>query len=195
MSFWTDAYRTTPPWDIEHPQPAFENIVLNGELKPGRVLDVGCGTGENAIFLAQNGFSATGIDLVQDAIRAARAKAAARKAKVEFQVGNALSMDFANSRFDNVIDSGLFHTFSDDERTVYARAISRVLVKGGNYFMLCFSEKEPTGWGGPRRVTRREIERAFSPLFRINYTRDALFATRIHDKGGRAYLTSATRLG
>jgi hypothetical protein len=71
--------------------------------------------------------------------------------------------------------------------------MARVLAPGGRYFMLCFSEKEPTGWGGPRRVTRQEIETAFTPLFRINYIRDSLFATRIHNNGGKAYLISAIR--
>jgi hypothetical protein len=60
--------------------------------------------------------------------------------------------------------------------------------------MLCFSEKEPTGWGGPRRVTREEIETTFTPLFNINYIRDASFATRIHNNGGKAYLISATKI-
>jgi hypothetical protein len=59
--------------------------------------------------------------------------------------------------------------------------------------MLCFSDKEPTNWGGPRRITKEEIETTFSSLFNINYIKDAYFATRIHNNGGRAYLTSATR--
>ena len=193
MSFWDDAYRATPPWVIGRPQPAFVELVRNGELSPGRVLDVGCGTGENATFLAQNGFLVTGIDLVRDAILAANARAAERKVKVDFRVGNALSMELGEDEFDNVIDSGLFHTFSDQERVVFTQEIARVLRKGGKYFMMCFSEKEPTSWGGPRRVTRREIEQTFSRFFKINYIHDTLFATRIHNTGGRAYLTSATK--
>ena len=194
MDSWDNAYRTTPPWDIGRAQPAFIDLIRNHELNPGRVLDVGCGTGENAIFLAQNGHSVTGVDLVQDAIRTAKAKAASRNVKVEFRNGNALALEFEKGEFDNVTDSGLFHTFQDPDRSVFAREIARVLREGGKYFMLCFSEKEPTDWGGPRRVTRREIEETFSPRFKINYIRDSSFATRIHDKGGMAYLTSATRL-
>jgi len=189
VGFWDDAYRTTPPWDIDRAQPAFIDLIRNHELNPGRVLDVGCGTGENAIFLAQNGHSVTGVDLVQDAIRTAKAKAASRNVKVEFRNGNALALEFEKGKFDNVTDSGLFHTFQDHDRSVFAREIARVLREGGKYFMLCFSEKEPTDWGGPRRVTRREIEETFSPRFKINYIRDSSF-----DKGGMAYLTSATRL-
>jgi ubiquinone/menaquinone biosynthesis C-methylase UbiE len=163
------------------------------ELNKGRVLDIGCGTGENALFLAENGFSVIGVDLSSRAIAAARAKIAERRLDVDFRAGNALSLDLKDSSFESIIDSGLFHTFTDNDRPAYVREMARVLAPGGRYFMLCFSEKEPTGWGGPRRVTRQEIETAFRPLFRINYIRDSLFATRIHNNGGKAYLTSAIR--
>ena len=194
LSSWEDAYKTVPPWDVGRPQPAFVELVRIGELNRGKVLDVGCGTGENALYLAEKGFAVVGVDLTNRAIGAAREKAAERKLKVDFREGNALSLDFKDSVFDNVIDSGLFHTFPDDDRPVYAREVARVLAPTGKYFMLCFSEKEPTNWGGPRRVTRQEIESTFSPLFNINYIRDALFATRFHSNGGRAYLTSAVRI-
>jgi SAM-dependent methyltransferase len=190
---WEEAYKTTPPWDIGRPQPAFVELVRIGELKKSTTLDVGCGTGENALFLAENGFSTAAVDLSTRAIDAARAKASQRKLKVDFRVANALSLDFDSSSFANVIDSGLFHTFNDNERIAFAREIARVLATSGGYYMLCFSDKEPTNWGGPRRVTIEEIEAAFSPLFNINYIKDSYFATRFHNNGGRAYLTSSTK--
>jgi len=193
LSSWEDAYKTVSPWDIGRPQPAFVELVRIGELNGGSILDVGCGTGENALYLAEKGFSVTGVDLTNRAIAAARAKAAERKLKVDFREGNALSLDFKDGVFDNVIDSGLFHTFPDDDRPAYAREVARVLARRGRYFVLCFSEKEPN-WGGPRRITREEIKSTFSPMFDINYIRDALFATRLHANGARAYLTSTTRI-
>ncbi len=193
MISWEDAYRTTPPWDIGRPQPAFVGLVHAGELTGNTVLDVGCGTGENALYLAQNGFSVAGVDLSTRAIVAAKAKAEERKLKIDFRLANALSLEFQSGRFDNAIDSGLFHTFTDNDRISFAHEIARVLTRNGGYFMLCFSDKEPTNWGGPRRITKEEIETTFSPLFNINYIKDAYFATRIHNNGGRAYLTSATK--
>jgi len=190
---WEDAYKTTPPWDIGRPQPAFVELVRAGELNMGGVLDVGCGTGENALYLAEKGFSVVGVDLSTRAIDAAKAKAIERKLKVYFRIANALSLDFKNGYFDNAIDSGLFHTFNDNDRVDFASEIALVLKPDGRYFMLCFSDKEPTNWGGPRRITKEEIETTFSPFFDINYIRDAYFATRIHNNGGRAYLTSATK--
>jgi len=190
---WGDAYKTTPPWDIGRPQPAFVELVRAGELNMGGVLDVGCGTGENSMYLAEKGFSVVGVDLSTRAIDAAKAKAIERKLKVYFRIANALSLDFKNGYFDNAIDSGLFHTFNDNDRVDFASEIALVLKPDGRYFMLCFSDKEPTNWGGPRRITKEEIETTFSPFFDINYIRDAYFATRIHNNGGRAYLTSATK--
>jgi len=190
---WEDAYKTTPPWDIGRPQPAFVELVRAGELNMGGVLDVGCGTGENSLYLAEKGFSVVGVDLSTRAIDAAKAKAIERKLKVYFRIANALSLDFKNGYFDNAIDSGLFHTFNDNDRVDFASEIALVLKPDGRYFMLCFSDKEPTNWGGPRRITKEEIETTFSPFFDINYIRDAYFATRIHNNGGRAYLTSATK--
>lgn len=193
MISWEDAYKTTPPWDISRPQPAFVELVRAGELSKGLVLDIGCGTGENALFLAENGFSVVGVDLSNRAIAAAKEKAIVRRLKVDFRVGNALSLSFQASHFGNCIDSGLFHTFNDHDRLAFAREIARILRTNGRYFMLCFGDKEPTNWGGPRRITKEEIEATFSPLFEIDYIRDSFFATRIHDEGGKAYLTSATR--
>lgn len=193
VSSWEDAYKTVPPWDVGRPQPAFVELLRGRELNKGRVLDVGCGTGENALYFAENGFSVVGVDLSSGAIAAAKAKATERGLKVDFRTGNALSLDFKGGLFDNITDSGLFHTFDDNDRPVYAGEIARVLVSSGRYFMLCFSEKEPTGWGGPRRVTKKEIEAAFTQLFKINYIKDALFATRFHNNGGKAYLTSAIK--
>src|SRR5438046_8137718 len=190
---WADAYRTTPPWDIGRPQPPFAGLVQAGELTGNTVLDVGCGTGENAFYPAQNGFSVVGVDLPTRAIVAAKAKAEERKLKIDFRLANALSLGFQSGRFDNAIDSGLFHTFTDNDRISFAREIARVLKSNGRYFMLCFSDKEPTNWGGPRRITKEEIETTFSPLFNINYIKDAYLATRLHNNGGRGYLTSVTR--
>ncbi len=192
--FWNESYRGTPPWDIGRPQPVFVELAKQEELEPGSVLDLGCGTGENAIFLAQNGYTVTGIDAAPIAVETAKAKAKSRQVEVEFYLRNALNLNLGQAKFDNAIDSGLFHTFDNDERPLYAKEVAKSLREGGKYFMMCFSEKEPTDWGGPRRLTRTEIEETFSPLFRVNYVRDSYFATRIHENGGKAYLTSATKL-
>jgi len=191
---WNEAYKGTPPWDVGHPQPVFEDLINNGEIKPGRVLDIGCGRGDNAIMLALNDCDVTGIDLVEDAISNAKAKAIERHAKVNFVVGDVLRMDrlFMEAEYDIVLDSGLFHAMTDEERPVFARQIHRVLKPGGKYFMLCFSDKEPEGYG-PRRISKAEIEHTFTPLFKIRYIKDSAFYSRVEPSSSKAYLVSAVR--
>lgn len=189
---WNEVYKGTPPWDISHPQPAFEVLVEDGEIKPGRALDIGCGRGDNAIMLAMNGCDVTGIDLVEDAISDTKKKTAERHVKVNFLVGDVLKIDqlFREAEFDIVIDSGLFHAMTDEERPDFAQQLHRVLKPGGKYFMLCFSDKEPGDYG-PRRISKAEIESTFTPLFDIIYIKDSAFHSRIGPNGSEAYSASA----
>jgi cyclopropane fatty-acyl-phospholipid synthase-like methyltransferase len=193
--FWNDVYKGTPPWDLDHPQPAFQALIQSGEIKPGRALDIGCGRGENAIMLAMNGCDATGIDLAENAISDAKAKAIERHVELNFVAGNVLQMDrlFTEGEFDVVIDSGLFHVMMDEERPVFAQQVHRILKNGGKYFMLCFSDKEPGEYELPRRVSKAEIESTFSPLFNIIYIKDVAFDSLLNPSSRKAYLLSATR--
>jgi ubiquinone/menaquinone biosynthesis C-methylase UbiE len=192
--YWNEAYKGIPPWDIGHPQSVFEDLIKDGEIKPGRALDIGCGRGDNAIMLAINGCDVTGIDLVEDAINDAKAKAIRHHVKVDFVVGNVLQMDrlFIEAEFDTIIDSDLFNAMMDEERPIFARQIYRVLKPGGKYFMLCFSDKEPGDYG-PRRISKAEIERTFTPLFKTIYIRDSAFDSRVGPSSIKAYLVSAIR--
>ncbi len=191
---WNEAYKGTPPWDIGHPQSVFEALIKDGEITSGRALDIGCGRGDNAIMLAINGFDVTGIDIVEDAITDAKAKAIKHHVKVNFVVGNVLQMDrlFMEAEFDTVIDSGLFHVMTDEERPVFAWQIHRVLKSSGKYFMLSFSDKEPEGYG-PRRISKAEIEHTFTPLFNIISLKDSAFDSRVGPSSIKAYLMSASR--
>ena len=191
---WNEAYKGTPPWDIGHPQSVFEALIKDEEIKPGKALDIGCGRGDNAIMLAINGCDVTGIDIVEDAINDAKAKAIKHHVKVNFVVGNVLQMDrfFTEAEFDIIIDSGLFHVMTDEERPVFAWQIHRVLKPGGKYFMLCFSDKEPGDYG-PRRISIAEIELTFKSLFNITYIKDSTFDTVLGPSNIKAYRMLAIR--
>jgi cyclopropane fatty-acyl-phospholipid synthase-like methyltransferase len=162
---WDEAYRRgiPPPWDIGRPQRAFVRLVDAGEIT-GRVIDVGCGTGENALMAAAHGLEVVGIDVATTAVERARSKAAERGVAARFEVWDALELTRLTERvgvFDSAIDSAVFHTFSDDERPRYAESVAAAVRAGGGLFLMCFSEQEPD-WGGPRRVTKAEIRTAFS---------------------------------
>ncbi|MGH9018559.1 MAG: class I SAM-dependent methyltransferase, partial [Acidimicrobiales bacterium] len=110
------SYRTgTPPWDIGRPQSAFVGLLEAGEIR-GRVLDVGCGTGEHALMAAAAGLDAAGVDAAPTAIEQARAKAGQRRLDVRFEVADALDLTALGAKFDTVLDCGLFHVLDDTDR-------------------------------------------------------------------------------
>ena len=151
------------PWDIGRPQAA---IAAAAELVRSPLLDSGCGTGETALFFAAKGISVSGVDFLEEPLRRAKEKAKARKLSVRFFQKDALTLDQWDQRFNTVIDSGLFHVFSDENRARYVAGLAHVLNRDGALLLLCFSDAEPAG-NGPRRISRDEIHQAFSKGWRI----------------------------
>jgi len=154
------AYEGTPTWDIGRPQPAVVRLAEAGAVA-GDVLDVGCGTGENALLLAARGHRVLGLDFAADAVAKARAKAAERGLAVEFAVGDALDLAGLGRTFDTALDVGLFHTLQPEERRPYAASLAAVVRPGGRAILLCWSSRNPFGYG-PARVAARDIRAAFS---------------------------------
>ena len=188
---FNQAHDGVPPWDIDRPQPAFVELAQAGEVR-GSVLDAGCGTGENALYLAGLGYEVCGVDSALAAIQKARSKSVQRGVSVNFRLVDALELGCLGKTFDTVIDSGLFHVFSDEERIRFRESLAAVLVPGGTYFMLCFSERETRE--GPRRITQAEIRSTFEDGWRVNYIREARFETNVHAGGALAWLACITRL-
>jgi cyclopropane fatty-acyl-phospholipid synthase-like methyltransferase len=169
-----EIYQGKPPWDIGKPQSAF--VEAAGQIT-GSVLDAGCGTGENALFFAARGQRVTGIDFLQQPISEAKQKARARGLDATFLVMDALHLDDLPEVFDSAIDCGLFHVFSDVDRSKYVASLSTVVKPGGRLFLECFSDKEPPG-DGPRRVTQQELRDAFSDGWLVESIREARFEVR-----------------
>lgn len=151
-------YAGQPAWEIGRPQ---QFLVQAADQITGSILDSGCGTGENTLFFAQRGHPTTGIDFLPEPIRRAKLKAAERGVTATFLVMDALHLSTLPDRFDTVIDSGLFHVFSDEDRRRYVDELAAILNPGGRLFLICFSDDEP-GTQGPRRVSRQEIFSAFA---------------------------------
>jgi cyclopropane fatty-acyl-phospholipid synthase-like methyltransferase len=156
-------YDGKAPWDIGKPQGTFAAIA---DRVTGPVLDAGCGSGEHALFFAARGLRVTGIDFVEEAIRRASTKAAKRGLEIEFLVKDATTFADWDKHFASVIDCGLFHCFSDDDRRRYVRGLAKVLEPGGRLFLLCFSDAEP-GEEGPRRVSQQELYDAFTDGWQV----------------------------
>jgi cyclopropane fatty-acyl-phospholipid synthase-like methyltransferase len=157
-STFESAYAGQAPWDIGRPQQAFLDVA---DRITGSVLDAGCGTGDTALFFASLGHKVTGIDFIEEAITRARRKAAERSLAATFLVMDALALKDLPEVFDSVIDSGLFHVFSDEDGRRYVEGLASVLRPGGRLFLLCFSDEEP-GTQGPRRVSKQALHDAFA---------------------------------
>lgn len=189
-------YAGQPRWEIGRPQKAFIDVA---DQITGSILDSGCGTGENAFFFASRGNKVTGIDFLDEPITIAKRKATERGLTVTFLVMDALTLKDLPEVFDNVIDSGLFHVFSDDDRRRYVDGLATVLKPNGRFFFLCFSDEEP-GTQGPRRVSQKEIEVAFAQGWLVESIEPSRYEVRpdpkdisFSDGGPRAWFVVARK--
>ena len=185
------SYQATPPWDIGEPQPAFAQLAADGRLR-GRVLDVGCGTGEHVLMAAAAGCEAVGIDIAPSAIRLAQAKASERGISARFLVGDARDLASLAQQFDVVLDCGLFHVFDDEGRSPFVASLAGAIRPGGEYFMLCFSDNEPPGWG-PRRITQDEIRGAFADGWRVESIEPTDLNVTLRPEPVRSWFASIAR--
>jgi 2-polyprenyl-3-methyl-5-hydroxy-6-metoxy-1,4-benzoquinol methylase len=148
----------TPPWDTKAPK---ESVVAwhGAGLVQGEVLDIGCGLGDNAIYLAQQGFKVTGLDISPTALSTAEQRAADAGVTVRFAVADATKLDGYTAAFDTIIDSGMFHCLDDDGKRSYTEAAHRATRPGANMLMSCFSDANPRGAELPVPVVSEQILR------------------------------------
>ena len=135
---------TTPPWDTKAPS---ESVIVwqTGGWVHGDVLDIGCGLGDNAVYLAKNGHTVTGLDISPTALITAERRAKDAGVEVKFAVADSTKLDGYTDAFDTVIDSGMFHCLDDDGRRSYAAAVHRATRPGATLLLSCFSDANPVG--------------------------------------------------
>lgn len=155
------------PWDLGRPYKELIEFVKKNE--PCSALDVGCGTGTDAIFLAQNGFEVTGIDIAKAAIKRAKNKARQAGVEVNFIVGDIFDMPFESESFDFINDNGCFHLLDKRRWRRFINEVHRVMGSSGKYLLKCFSDKEPPNPKIPYRLSEEEIREYFLGLFDIQY--------------------------
>jgi SAM-dependent methyltransferase len=191
---WDASYHEgPPPWDIGRPQPAVVRLVSDGTIA-GPVLDVGCGTGENALHIASLGVAVLGVDVAETALAIAREKAAERGVAVEFAVADALRLERLGRMFETVLDCGLFHTFDSEERPRYAASLAAVTEHGGTLYVLCFSDDGPDR--GPHPISREEVRAAFGPDtgWHVAAIEPDRTQTRFHADGAPAWFATIKRV-
>jgi len=186
-----EMYMGVPPWDIGRAQPEVVRLADAGGFA-GPVIDVGCGTGENALELASRGLDVLGIDASPRAIGAATAKASERGSSAQFLVADALQLGSLARRFASVLDCGVFHVFEDDERPVYVASLAAALEPGGVLQLLCFSDLQP-GTFGPRRVTQQEIRESFADGWDVREIAPVTFVTNLPELQANAWRATIAR--
>jgi SAM-dependent methyltransferase len=171
------------PWHSDKPDKEFVELIEGGTIPLGSVLDVGCGAGTDAIYLASKGCDVTAIDISHEAIRIAREGAEKAGARVSFIVSDFLDTKFHNGSFDFVNDRGCFHHMNPLRREDFAAEVNRVLTDHGFYYLRCWSDKQE-GEGGPYKISKDIINRIFSKCFDVGEIRDFRFG----GAGARGYM-------
>lgn len=170
------------PWDTGEPQSALVDAVAEFGLS-GRVLDIGCGTGTHALWAAEHGHEAVGVDISERGIERARERAVERGLDVTFRVGNALDLDADLGPFGTVLDSGLFHAFEGEKHATYAESVARVVPTGGRVLLVGFGPDAPEEFG-PVPMAPENVWRAFADGWTELAVREAPFETRELDVPG-----------
>ncbi len=173
-----------PPWIIDEAQPDLIAAAEKGEVCGPTVLDIGCGDGNNAIYLASRGFDVTGVDFSAKAISIAKQKAREAEVDVTFITLDALHIGTLAKRFDTVIDFGLFHNLGDADRRRYVRALSEVCVSKGRFLMMCLGDEAGEYPVYPKRypptMSQDDIRTSFSEGWKIEWFR--LGICKVHEK-------------
>ena len=150
------------PWDSGVSPPELTELVEGpSALRPGRVLDLGCGTGTNCLYLSELGWDVTGIDFVPRAVEAARRKAPRAKV-VRGDVSRLADAGIAGP-FDLMLDLGCFHSLPDDRRDAYVSEVARVAAPGATHLMFAFGAKAR----GTPVATEAEIRQRFGGAFEM----------------------------
>ncbi|HEY3337629.1 MAG TPA: class I SAM-dependent methyltransferase [Propionicimonas sp.] len=127
----------TPPW-VGRPRQELVRLVTDGTLTPGRAIDLGCGVGDNAIFLAQHGFTVTGVDFADAAIERGRAKAFDAGVDVSFIVDDLTHLRHISGPFDLLVDYGTLDDLDDRGRDAYVREVVALTRPGTQFLLWCF---------------------------------------------------------
>jgi len=180
---WNERYaQRDTPWDTGQPSSELRRILDQCEIPRGRALELGCGTGVNAVFLAQQGFEVTALDVSELAVERARQTAAEAGADVAFLAADLLQLPDLGPPFPFVFDRGVYHTVRRDNLDGFRATLARVSAPGGWYLTLAGNANETRpGERGPPRVTAEEICGELAAIMDLVQLREIRFDRPLND--------------
>ncbi len=180
---WDERYRAgETPWDSEDPDEHLVEFLRHGSVERGRALDVGCGTGTNALWLARQGFAVLGLDISSAAIEKARAKAGTAVLDCRFATADFLRDALTDGPFDLVFDRGCFHVFDKaEDRARFVERVASLLERDGRWLSLIGSTEGPERDSGPPRRSAHDIVGAIEPKLEIVELRSIEFQAQLEE--------------
>lgn len=167
---WEERYQGGElPWDTGVPDEHLVDLIRSKKVSPpGRALEIGCGTGTNCLWLAEQGFEVVGVDISPTALEVARAKAQDADGDIRFVHLDFLEQDVPDGPFDFVFDRGCFHVFDDGaDQVLFAERVARVLAPQGWWLSLIGSTEGPERETGPPRRSARDVLAAVEPVLEL----------------------------
>lgn len=179
------------PWDGHRLASSLRDLIEGGTLTPAAALDLGCGTGDNAIYLARQGWRVTAVDFVPAAVEKARAKAASAGVDVSFVHADVtrLRSEGIGHGFDLVIDSGCLHGMSDVDRDAYVREVTAVAAPGARLLIVAFVPGASFGVPG---IEPADVERRFGAHWTLSSSGDETDMDHNGKNPARFYLFERT---
>jgi methyl halide transferase len=164
---WNNSYREgNLPWDTGRPSSELQRVVSQNAIQPCRALELGCGTGTNSVWLAQQGFEVTGIDVAPLAVERAEQRAHTAGVQARFLVADVLQLPDLDGHFEFFFDRGCYHAVRRSAPQQYAPAVARQLAAGGRGLILAGNAREPHD-PGPPVVTEEQLLDELGLAFQI----------------------------
>ncbi len=168
MRDWIAAYdQGETPWDTNRPDGNLVRQVLHRPIMPCKTLEIGCGTGISSIWLALQGFQVTALDLSSTALTQAKLQAEQKQVEVRFLEEDFLNASISGAPFDLIVDRGVHHVFSLEERVIFAKNAVAHLKEGGLWLSLLGSKDGPPREVGPPRLSAMEVAQGVEEAFEI----------------------------
>jgi ubiquinone/menaquinone biosynthesis C-methylase UbiE len=165
---WNNAYNSGEyknHWHYSNPSQELATLLAAVIVRKGSALDLGCGAGVETMFLAENGFRASGIDISDKAIELAKSSAKRRRLRIDFRTGTVLDLPYHGKEFVFLNDRGCLHNLELDEWTGYASEVARVATPSAYFLLRGASDKESHGQF--TCLTAKRLKKYFSDHFAI----------------------------